>query len=72
MGPVPGLALTLPLVRPEDTWLLWAAMLTGVAVSIWLEQTYHWAAKTSGAVAGPGGRNDLLQFEVAAHGIADL
>ncbi len=38
------------LIQPEDVWLLWTVILVGVAVSIWLEQTYTWAAKISGPV----------------------
>ena len=39
-----------PLISPENTWLLWAVILVGVATSIYLEQTYSWAAKISGPV----------------------
>ncbi len=39
-----------PFVSPEDTWTLWAIILTGVAIAIYLEQTYKWAAKMSGPV----------------------
>lgn len=38
------------LIKPDDTWLLWAVILAGVALSIWLEQTFTWAAKISGPV----------------------
>jgi len=38
------------LIQPDDTWLLWSVILGGVALSIWLEQTYTWAAKVSGPV----------------------
>jgi uncharacterized membrane protein len=38
------------LIKPDDTWLLWSVILGGVALSIWLEQTYTWAAKVSGPV----------------------
>ncbi len=38
------------LIKPDDTWLLWAVILGGVALSIWLEQTYSWAARLSGPV----------------------
>ncbi len=40
------------LISAEDTWTLWAIMLVGVAVSIYLERTYRWAAKLSGPVLG--------------------
>src|SRR4249919_3952595 len=38
------------LIQPDDTSLLWAVILAGVALSIWLEQTFSWAAKLSGPV----------------------
>lgn len=38
------------LIHPTNTWLLWAVILAGVGLSIWLEQTYRWAAKLSGPV----------------------
>ena len=38
------------LVSPDNTWLLLAIMCASVAVSIYLEQTYTWASKVSGAV----------------------
>jgi uncharacterized membrane protein len=38
------------LIAPDDVWLLWAVIAAGVALSIWLEQTYAWAAKISGPV----------------------
>ena len=38
------------LIQPDDTWMLWAVILCGVALSIWLERTYSWAAKLSGPV----------------------
>ena len=37
-------------IAPENTWPLWATMITGVAVCIYLEQTHKWAAKISGPV----------------------
>jgi len=42
--------MSTPLIAPDNTWLLWAFLLTGVAASIWLEQTYRWAARVSGPV----------------------
>ncbi len=39
-----------PLIASDDTWLLWTVILVGVATSIWLEQTFNWAAKISGPV----------------------
>ncbi len=38
------------LIQPDQTWLLWAVILGGVALSVWLEQTYRWAARLSGPV----------------------
>lgn len=38
------------LISAENTWALWAIIAGGVAISIWLEQTYKWAAKISGAI----------------------
>jgi uncharacterized membrane protein len=38
------------LIQPDQTWILWAVILGGVALSIWLEQRYQWAAKLSGPV----------------------
>jgi uncharacterized membrane protein len=38
------------LIKPDQVWLLWAIIFSGVALSIWLEQTYSWAAKVSGPV----------------------
>ncbi|MEX0677268.1 MAG: DUF819 family protein [Pirellulales bacterium] len=38
------------LIKPDDTWLLWTVIVVGVAASIWLEQTFAWAAKLSGPV----------------------
>lgn len=38
------------LISPADTWTLWAMILSGTALAIWLEQTRKWAAKLSGPV----------------------
>jgi len=38
------------LISPQDTWTLWGIILVGVAFSIYLEQTFRWAAKLSGPV----------------------
>lgn len=38
------------LIQAEDVRLLWAIIVAGVAISIWLEQTRAWAAKLSGPV----------------------
>lgn len=39
-----------PFIAPDNAWPLWAFMIVGAAVSIYLEQTYKWAAKLSGPV----------------------
>ena len=38
------------LISPQDFWTLWALILSGTALAIWLEQTQKWAAKLSGPV----------------------
>lgn len=43
-----GLAHTL--IKPDDTWTLWAFLAGWAAVSIYLEQRYKWAAKVTGAI----------------------
>jgi len=37
-------------ISPDDVWSLWALILVGVAISIYLEQTFRWAARISGPV----------------------
>lgn len=39
-----------PLISPENHATLWALIAGGTALSIWLEQTYRWAARLSGPV----------------------
>jgi len=41
---------TRTLVSVQDTWTLWGIILVGVAFSIYLEQSFRWAAKISGPV----------------------
>jgi len=36
------------LIRPDDAWSIWAIMLGTVGLSIYLEQTYTWAARLTG------------------------
>jgi uncharacterized membrane protein len=50
MPPDPPVTDAWSLIGPDQTWLLWSVILAGVAVSIWLEQTFRWAAKVSGPV----------------------
>lgn len=38
------------LIQPDDSATLWAIIACGAALSIWLEQTYKWAARLSAAV----------------------
>lgn len=38
------------LITPDNAWFLWACIVAGAAVSIWLEQTRQWAARLSGPV----------------------
>lgn len=40
------------LIPADDTWTLWAVMIAGTGVSIWLEQTYRWAEKITAPVLG--------------------
>ncbi len=37
-------------ISPDNTWVLWAIITGGAALSIYLEQKYAWAAKISGAI----------------------
>lgn len=38
------------LISGDNTWALLSIMCSSVAISIWLEQKYEWAAKVSGAI----------------------
>lgn len=38
------------LISPNDAWTIWAIMLASVALSIYLEQNFSWAAKITGPV----------------------
>ncbi len=38
------------LINADNTWALWAVIVTGTTTAIWLEQSYNWAAKLSGPV----------------------
>ncbi len=42
--------LSNPLIGAENTWGLWTVCVAGAALAIYLEQTYKWAAKLSGAI----------------------
>ncbi len=39
-----------PLIGAENTWVLWAVVVLGAGLAIYLEQRYTWAAKMTGAV----------------------
>ena len=39
------------LITADNTWGLLGIMCMTVALSIWLEQTYNWASKVSGAIS---------------------
>ena len=38
------------MLSPTDTWSLWALIVSGTALAIWLENNFKWAAKLSGPV----------------------
>ena len=40
------------LISPDNTWALMAILVGWAAVSIWMEQTYQWASKVTGAIIG--------------------
>lgn len=40
------------LISTDNTWALWAILVGITAISIYLEQTYKWAAKVTGAIIG--------------------
>lgn len=42
------------LVKPENTWVLFAILTSIAAFSIYLEQTYSWASKLSGCILALG------------------
>jgi uncharacterized membrane protein len=37
---------------PENSWALWSILVCITAISIYLEQTYKWASKVTGAIIG--------------------
>lgn len=39
-----------PLIAVDNTWPIWALIISGAAISIWCEQRFKWAAKLSGPV----------------------
>lgn len=38
------------LIHPDNVWALWAVIIAGTGLSIWMEQTFKWAARISGPV----------------------
>ncbi|KZE38536.1 hypothetical protein AV656_06415 [Bhargavaea cecembensis] len=52
------------LIKPEDTWLLWAFLAGWAAVSIYLEQTYKWASKVTGAIIALAGALILSNLKI--------
>lgn len=52
------------LISPENTWALLAILVGWAAVSIWMEQTYKWASKVTGAIIGLIGAMLLANFKV--------
>ncbi|MBC7088022.1 MAG: DUF819 domain-containing protein [Tissierellales bacterium] len=40
------------IINADNTWALWAILVTIAAVSIYLEQNYKWASKVTGAIIG--------------------
>lgn len=52
------------LISPENTWVLLAILVGWAAISIWLEQTYSWASKVTGAIIGLVGAMALSNFKI--------
>jgi Predicted integral membrane protein len=52
------------LISADDTWVLMAITLGWVALSIYLEQTYEWASKLSGAIIALIGALLLTNFHI--------
>ncbi len=40
------------IISPENSWALWSILVGIAALSIYLEQTYKWASKVTGAIIG--------------------
>lgn len=40
------------LFSPDNSWALWTVLIATTALSIYLEQTYKWASKITGAIIG--------------------
>ena len=52
------------LISPDNTWALLAILVGWAAVSIWMEQTYQWASKVTGAIVGLIGAMLLANFKI--------
>ena len=39
-------------ISPDNSWALWSILIGIAALSIYLEQTYEWAGKVTGAIIG--------------------
>jgi uncharacterized membrane protein len=50
MTAAPSASEAWSLISADDTWTLWALIVSGTALAIGLEQTYRWAARLSGPV----------------------
>lgn len=52
------------LISPDNAWALWAILVGWAAVSIWMEQTYKWASKVTGAIIGLIGALALANLKI--------
>lgn len=52
------------LISPDNTWALMAILVGWAAISIWLEQTYNWASKITGAIIGLIGAMVLANLKI--------
>ena len=52
------------LISADNTWALWAILVGIAAISIYLEQTYKWASKVTGAIIGLIGAMVLANIRV--------
>jgi uncharacterized membrane protein len=64
------------LINPGDAWPLWGVILGGTALCVYLEQTYKWAARTSGPVLAIVGamllsNARLMPTEATAYDLVD-
>ncbi len=53
------------LISPDNPWALWSLILAGTALSIYLEQTFTWAARISGPVIALVIAMALSNFHIA-------